>query len=128
MPGELRWIFTNDRDHREVDQGNHGTCVLSKAVSPMFGTAKNPKIVLVKMPALRIDNEHQRNMVYERELLAGLIKILDDVKSRELQGKAVVNISWGCKYKVLKTQLTCEYLLMYIEQFRDGKIKIKEIF
>jgi hypothetical protein len=63
-------------------------------------------------------------MITEREFLAGLVKILDDVKSRELQGKAVVNLSMGCKYKVLKTQLTCEYLLMYIEQFRNGKIQI----
>ena len=126
MPGKLRWIFTNDFDQREIDEANHGTCVLSKAISPMFGTAKNPDIVIVRMASIKVlgADEHIRRMITEREFLAGLVKILDDVKSRKLQGKAVVNLSLGCKYKVLKTQLTCEYLLMYIEQFRNGKIQI----
>jgi len=126
MPGKLRWIFTNDFDTREIDEANHGTCVLSKAVSPMFGTAKNPDIVIVRMASIKTlgADEHMRRMIFEREFLAGLVKILDDVKSRKLQGKAVVNLSLGCKYKVLKSQLTCEYLLMYIEQFRNGKIQI----
>jgi hypothetical protein len=126
MPGKLRWIFTNDFDTREIDEVNHGTCVLSKAVSPMFGTAKNPDIVIVRMASIKTPgaDEHIRRMITEREFLAGLVKILDDIKSRELQGKAVVNLSLGCKYKVLKSQLTCEYLLMYIEQFRNGKIQI----
>jgi hypothetical protein len=86
MPGKLRWIFTNDFDKREIDEANYGTCVLSKAVSPMFSTAKNPDIVIVRMASMKVvgADEHIRRIIVKHEFLARLVKILDDVKSREL--------------------------------------------
>jgi len=125
MPGRLRWIFVGDRDKTEADDMDHGSCVLSKAVSPMFGTAKNANITIVKLPPgfYAVGPSSMNRKVTEDGFLAGLVKILDDVRQNRLQGKAVLNISLGCKYKVLETQFTYEYLLMYVEQFRIGNTK-----
>jgi hypothetical protein len=116
MPGDIRWLFAREWDQRRTDEANHGSCVLSKAVSPMFGTAKNANMVIVKMPhTFTVGSEETKLILTESDFLEGLLKILGDVRENKLQGKAVLNISWGCKYKVLKTQFTCEYLLMYVE-------------
>jgi hypothetical protein len=116
MPGRLRWIFVGDRDETEADDMDHGSCVLSKAVSPRFGTAKDANVVIVKMPFIAIaGGPGTKKMLEELDFLEALIKIRKDVRDNDLRGKAVLNLSWGCKYKVLKTQFTYEYLLMYVE-------------
>lgn len=104
MSQEIRWIFIHDSDTREIDEANHGTCVLSMAVSPMFGTAKNAKRVMVKMPFESEGSSLQQVILREDYLLEGLYKILDEVRTKGLKGKAVLNLSLGCKYRVLKTQ------------------------
>jgi hypothetical protein len=114
MPGELRWIYTHDSIPTPTDEQNHGSCVLSKAVSPMFGTAKNANMVMVKAQVMQTLTTNEV-ILNEKYFLEGLYSILDDVRGRGLQGTAVVNLSLGCKYKVLKTQFTYKYLLMYVE-------------
>jgi hypothetical protein len=116
MPGDLRWIFIRDFDTRQADEKNHGSCVLANAVSPRFGTAKNADIVIVKMPWIANSGGADiKVMLDELDFLEGLMKIRSDVRDNDLRGKAVLNLSWGCKYKVLKTQFTYEYLLMYVK-------------
>jgi len=116
MPGDIRWLFASDFDTEQNDRRNHGSCVLSKAVSPRFGTAKDANVVIVKMPFIAVaGGPGTKKMLEELDFLEGLIKIRKDVRDNDLRGKAVLNLSWGCKYKVLKTQFTYEYLLMYVE-------------
>jgi hypothetical protein len=95
-----RWIFTRDWDRTKLDQANHGSCVLSQVAATFFGSAKNANPVVVKLPWYGSPDQTS-----EYDLLAGLAKIILDVRQRRLQRKAVVNLSWGCKYKVLKLDL-----------------------
>jgi hypothetical protein len=95
-----RWIFIRDWDRTARDQANHGTCVLSQVAAPFFGSAKNVNPVVVKLPWYGAVAETS-----EYDLLAGIAKIILDVRQRRLQGKAVVNLSWNRKYKVLKLNL-----------------------
>jgi hypothetical protein len=95
-----RWIYARPEDRRPIDERGHGTCVLSQIVTQLYGTAKNVNAVVVKLPWYG-----SANVVSEYDLLAGLVKILDDVRLHRLQGKAVLNLSWGRKYKVLKLNL-----------------------
>src|SRR5450432_3235165 len=90
MPGEKRFIIISTipglKD--EEDPWGHGSCVTSKVAGPKFGVAKKANIVMVKMPLfLKVGN-----------LLDCLTKISDDVFVHELGGKAVINLSAGCKY------------------------------
>lgn len=115
MPGDIRWIFVEPLDRDKSDHSNHGSCVLSKVVSPMFGTAKKANVVVVKMPTATVGGDR---IIYRQiSFLRGLTEILNDVRGRGFQGKAVLNLSMGCKYKDLKTQFICEYLLIYVKQF-----------
>ena len=101
MAPRSRWIFLGGRgDQQPADEYNHGSCVLAQIASPRFGTAKNANVVIVKMPwygSVELDTS-----VSEFDFLHGLVAILNDVREKNLQGKAVLNISWACKYKVLK--------------------------
>jgi hypothetical protein len=71
----------------------------------MFGTVKNANIVIVKLPHILYTggDPQVRIGIMRQDFLRGLVKILDDVRQNKLQQKAVLNISWGCKLKVLKT-------------------------
>ena len=95
-----RWIYARPEDRRPIDERGHGTCVLSQIVTQLYGTAKNVNAVVVKLPWYGSPDQTS-----EYDLLAGLAKIILDVRQRRLQRKAVVNLSWGCKYKVLKLDL-----------------------
>jgi hypothetical protein len=115
MPGSVRWLFADTFIRQESDTFNHGTCVLSKVVSPMFGTAKKADVVIVKMEQFRPRGWEETEVAFrELNLLKGLAKILQDVRIRRFQGKAVLNISYGCKYKDLKTQFTCGHSLTHL--------------
>ncbi|KAK2029941.1 subtilisin-like protein [Colletotrichum zoysiae] len=85
MPGSKSFIFTPGVRQTEDDgPDNHGSCVASKAGSPVHGTAKNANIVAVKMP----------NYFPFSAIMAGLIEISNDVYEKNLEGKAVINMSF----------------------------------
>jgi hypothetical protein len=95
MPGTVRWIFvpevipraSDTTSESDNDPDRHGTCVLAMAVSQKFGVAKKANVVIVKLPA-----DAKASSYYESVQL-----IENDIVTRRLQGKAVVNYSNGCK-------------------------------
>ncbi|RDW94302.1 hypothetical protein BP5796_00065 [Coleophoma crateriformis] len=90
MPGEKRFIFLTPGD-TESDPGRHGSCVASKVAGPKFGVAKNANIVIVKLPSV----------LTMSSVIAALAEVGNDVSQRNLEGKAVINISIGSR--VLQT-------------------------
>src|SRR5450432_4652840 len=90
MPGKK--LFHSIRPipgiENENDPDGHGSCVASKVAGPEFGVAKNANIVMIKLP---------RKMLLG-EILSTLTWIDADVTARNLRGKAVLNLSIGCKY------------------------------
>jgi hypothetical protein len=64
---------------------------------PYYGTAKRVNVVIVKRT--KTGKDKPRTSV----LLEALVVILKDVVSKGLQGKAVINISSGCKKIIVKT-------------------------
>ncbi|WQF83596.1 Putative peptidase S8/S53 domain, peptidase S8, subtilisin, Ser-active [Colletotrichum destructivum] len=80
-----RWIFAGAQADRSVeedaDPGGHGSCAGSKVNGPKYGVAKKTNLVVVKAGDSSVDT------------LDGLNKILEDVRSKKLQGKAIVNFS-----------------------------------
>ncbi|KAL0936787.1 subtilase [Colletotrichum truncatum] len=90
--GTKRWIFpTNEK--RETDEQGHGSCVQSLINGPAFGTAKKADLVVVKV------GEIPRLSV----VLSSLLLIHNDVVEKKLQGKAVINLSYGIQLLVLKS-------------------------
>ncbi|KAK2010906.1 subtilisin-like protein [Colletotrichum eremochloae] len=85
MPGTKDIIYLPGAAKNEKDFLNHGTCVASKAGGPVYGTAKDANMVVVKLP----------RFIYTSDLLKALREIKDDVITKDLQGKAVVNFSHG---------------------------------
>ncbi|KAK2048191.1 subtilisin-like protein [Colletotrichum somersetense] len=84
MPGNKSFVFIPGAVPSEDDPDNHGSCVASKAGGPVHGTAKNANMVAVKMPW----------KFPFTAIIAALIKINNDVHEKNLQGKAVINISF----------------------------------
>ena len=74
------------------DPHGHGTEVASKAVGANLGVAKNANLVAVKIPASKYTL--QVTMHYSH-IIDGLSKIIDHISGNGLQGKAVVNLSFG---------------------------------
>ena len=86
MPGSRRWLYVTE-NYQRLDPNNHGSCVTSLVAGPTFGVAKNANIVLVN-----VDSSSSSGVVLE-----AFVKIKNDVIANGLQGKAVVNLSFGCK-------------------------------
>jgi len=91
--GRVRWLWVPEANPREgffekTDGPNqHGSCVLTWAVSPKFGVAKRADVVIVKYEA--------RPTL--REYMIAIQKVVNDVREKGLQKKAVVNYSSSCK-------------------------------
>lgn len=85
MAVKPRWIFRGSQEkasvEEDLDPDGHGTCAGSKINGPKFGVAKNVNLVVVKAGIKGSDTDD------------ALDKIVDDVRERKLQGKAIVNIS-----------------------------------
>lgn len=85
MAKKPRWIFGGSQADKSVEEDlgsdGHGSCAGSKVNGPKYGSAKQVNLVVVKA-SINID-----------ETLDSLNKILEDVREKKLQGKAVVNFS-----------------------------------
>ena len=85
MAKKPRWIFAGGQANKSVEEDlssdGHGSCAGSKVNGPQYGVAKQVNLVIVK--ATR----------HSDDTLDGLNKILEDVKEKRLQNKAVVNFS-----------------------------------
>lgn len=83
MAKKPRWIFGGAQADKSVEEDlgsdGHGSCAGSKVNGPKYGSAKQVNLVVVKA-SINID-----------ETLDALNKILEDVREKKLQGKAVVN-------------------------------------
>ena len=95
IPGSKRWLFpgfgpTPDKD--QDDKRNHGSCVLSKVASPTFGVAKNVDVVIVKLQASTSGGGFS---ILSSTLADALIEVKKDIQDNKLQGKAVINFSFG---------------------------------
>ncbi|KAK2024717.1 subtilisin-like protein [Colletotrichum zoysiae] len=83
MRGTHRFMYAPGAPHLESDTLNHGSCVASKAAGPMYGTAKNANLVMVKMSyQLRLS-----------DFYATLVEVRNDIEAKRLRGKAVINMS-----------------------------------
>lgn len=70
----------------------HGSCVISKISGRNMGIAKYARIVVLK----HIGNATLgQPVVTKSSILENLSLVLADVKKRNLQGKAVMNLSYG---------------------------------
>ncbi|KAH0421621.1 hypothetical protein CcaCcLH18_13324 [Colletotrichum camelliae] len=80
-----RWIFAGSQEEKSVEENldpdGHGTCAGSKINGPKFGVAKQVNLVVVKAGTQASDTDD------------ALDRIVEDVRLKKLQGKAIVNIS-----------------------------------
>lgn len=74
----------------DVMSDSHGTVMASMVVGATLGTAKKAPITIVKVP---FDNENEAWTI-ERSVDA-LAMVYDDIMLKDLQGKAIVSMSWG---------------------------------
>ena len=88
MLGETRFLsdYGFDIDPYTV---NHGSCVVSKVAGPQCGVAKKANIVLMDLTG-----------TYS-QYLERFSDLAVDVLRRNLQGKAVVNMSFSGRYSIL---------------------------
>lgn len=100
MAKKARWIFGGAQADKSVEEDlgadGHGSCAGSKVNGPKYGVAKQANLVVVKA-STNID-----------ETLDSLNKILEDVRSKKLQGKAVVNFSRSSTSLTSGTNLVAE--------------------
>ncbi|KAL8837691.1 MAG: hypothetical protein Q9170_002423 [Blastenia crenularia] len=87
----IEWLFTALQFFREGEvkseapAGNgHRTCTASKVAGRIFGSAKKPRLVVVKMPDLTIASV--ADVMYT---------IVKGIKKKRRQGVSVVSISWA---------------------------------
>lgn len=80
--------LTGQKDDKAID--SHGTCMSSMVAGATLGTAKKAPITMLKVPFAA----DQEAWTVERTIDA-LVMIYDDIMLKELQGKAVVSMSWG---------------------------------
>lgn len=100
MAVKPRWIFAGSQEEKSVeedlDPDGHGTCAGSKINGPKFGVAKQVNLVVVKAGTQASDTDD------------ALDRIVEDVRLKKLQGRAIVNIS-RCRTYNLST--ICSFLL-----------------
>ncbi|KAK7730529.1 hypothetical protein SLS63_005774 [Diaporthe eres] len=101
MAKKPRWIFGGAQADKSVEEDlgsdGHGSCAGSKVNGPKYGVAKQVNLVVVKA-SINID-----------ETLDSLNKIIEDVREKKLQGKAVVNFSRSIANPSKFTQKMLEY-------------------
>lgn len=89
MAKKPRWLFGGSQADKSVEEDlfsdGHGSCAGSKVSGPKYGVAKQANLVVVKAD------------MNSDETLDSMNKILQDVRSNELQGKAIVNFSRSCE-------------------------------
>ena len=90
-PTKAFWKKFTARPQTEDDQGGHGSCVISKVSSFYFGVAKEASIVSLKH---RYQKDDPR-AIKESSILENLALVAQDVVSKKLGGKAVLNLSFG---------------------------------
>ncbi len=103
MAYQPRWLTepTNSA-HEDGSRRGHGSCMLSKVASPLFGTAKKARTVVAK---LKTFGQYDPNGKWvEKSSVASTIRVLymvlNDVRTQMAQNpnyKAVVNMSFGRK-------------------------------
>lgn len=86
-PKKTFWTTITGGRGSDTDWLGHGSCVAAKVAGPTYGVAKKASVVMVKAGIL--------SLVFSSYLLKATALIIEDVKSKGLQGKAVVNVSWG---------------------------------
>jgi hypothetical protein len=114
---EIEWIWPGDpagasdpdnpyeyvrgvKDDVDTDY-YHGTCIFSKAVGPRLGISRNAQVTVVGVPKTLPTEAEKRsgvNLDYDYRtivLVDALVKVLDDIVSKNLKRKAVVNLSLG---------------------------------
>ena len=97
MLGKKRWLDIDEEywkkdaviPNTETDEQDHGSCVLSKAAGITYGVAKKVDVVIAKVGVKQTDTALAGWYIY----LLG--KVRRDILRRNLQGKAVVNLSGG---------------------------------
>ena len=92
MHGSKRWLYAQHADEIESDPLGHGTAMLSKAVGLNHGVAKQADVVIVKMILGALATSLSMSV---SSIISALVLILDDIEQQGLQGKAVINCSWG---------------------------------
>lgn len=104
MPGSKRWLMTKlspfPSQRKETDETGHGSCVISKISGHRFGVAKNVNIVAAKYAI-----DPATGLIWDSSVLELLFLIFNDVISRNMQGKAVINLSFGATEKMLSARL-----------------------
>lgn len=106
----MEWIYVGqnwatdptyrvDATQSDSDPSMHGTCVLSKAVGPTYGTAKKSDVVIVKVPLLLDQRTNSPSATRPASplscILEGYRLIIEHIKTNGKQGKAVINDSSG---------------------------------
>ena len=86
MQGSIRWLYPPDEPAIQGDEIGHGTCVASKVTGPTFGVAKSANLVVVKLTP-------RGGMIHGSRYVAALGIIAGDIASKNLQGRAVINVA-----------------------------------
>ncbi|CAI0655062.1 unnamed protein product, partial [Colletotrichum noveboracense] len=67
-----------------------GTCMASKIFGPKYGVAKKANVVMVKLSG----GSGAMGMITMTEMLTALAMVKNDITTKKLKGKAVVNLSY----------------------------------
>ncbi|KAK1966155.1 subtilisin-like protein [Colletotrichum sublineola] len=97
MGGTHRFMYGPESLQVESDFMNHGSCVASKAAGPMYGTAKNANLVMVKL-----SYKLTLSTMYD-----AIVEVRNDIEKNRLRGKAIINISF-----LLSTSLPFAYAVL----------------
>jgi subtilisin family serine protease len=81
----ITWLYGGySSPHSQTPSDGHGTCIASKIVGVQCGIAKRSRLVVVKLEELTASH-----------FLRSLADIAMDILGSKLQGRAVINISYG---------------------------------
>lgn len=96
LPGGYRWIWptqdfwkdSSDVLYEETDNSEHGTCIMSKVLGSRFGVAKKASIVIAKWI-------YGVPIRWQMLVLEIITRVRKDIVTKALQGRAVINVSFG---------------------------------
>lgn len=104
--GSKRWLYMKGDEEdipwtyastQERASDAHGEAMFISAVGGKNGVARNANAVMVKWPVYWIPKKGdklQETHYSAKALLSGLDQIYDDIVAHELEGKAVINMSF----------------------------------